>query len=197
MIYNNGCHYRQQIKNKKSNKGVNIMKNRKFAVNTIFLIIFLVIILQMIEIGNIDSGSMEPNLQEGEKVIINRLAYTISEPQRGDVIAFEKDGEKLIKRIVGVGGDVIESVDGTLIVNGYVLNEPYIDANVETNFTGTFEVPKGSYFVLGDNRENSYDARYWGKNYITEENIVGRVVYCLDKFPGYSLKRYDLEIPEN
>ena len=154
--------------------------------------VFFFSFFQMINIGNITSDSMDPELGVGNKVVINRLSYVKKNPSRGDIIAFEKDGQKLIKRIIGVEGDKIESVDGTVLINGYVLEEEYIEENIETNFVNAFEVPEGCYFVLGDNRENSYDARYWDETYVSRDDIIGRVVHKFDGVIGSSVPRYEL-----
>ena len=154
--------------------------------------VFFFSFFQMINIGNITSDSMDPELGVGNKVVINRLSYVKKNPSRGDIIAFEKDGQKLIKRIIGIEGDKIESVDGTVLINGYVLEEGYIEENIETNFVNSFEVPKGCYFVLGDNRENSYDARYWDETYVSGDDIIGRVVHKFDGVIGSSVPRYEM-----
>lgn len=154
--------------------------------------VFFFSFFQMINIGNITSDSMDPELEVGNKVVINRLSYVKKNPSRGDIIAFEKDGQKLIKRIIGIEGDKIESVDGSVLINGYVLEEGYIEENIETNFLNSFEVPEGCYFVMGDNRENSYDARYWDETYVSGDDIIGRVVHKFDGIIGISIPRYEM-----
>lgn len=154
--------------------------------------VFFFSFFQMINIGNITSDSMDPELEVGNKVVINRLSYVKRNPSRGDIIAFEKDGQKLIKRIIGIEGDKIESVDGSVLINGYVFEEGYIEENIETNFMNSFEVPEGCYFVMGDNRENSYDARYWDENYVSGDDIIGRVVHKFDGIIGSSIPRYEI-----
>lgn len=166
------------------------MKNK--IASLALVVIFFLAFFQMINIGNITSDSMAPEMEIGNKVVINRLSYFRKNPSRGDVIAFEKDGQKIIKRIIGIEGDKIESVDGTILINGYVLEEEYIDKNVETNFVNSFEVPEGCYFVLGDNRENSYDARYWDETYVSKDDIIGRVVHKFDGVIGSSIPRYEM-----
>jgi len=158
--------------------------------------VFFFSFFQMINIGNITSDSMDPEFRVGNKVVINRLSYVKKNPSRGDIIAFEKDGQKLIKRIIGIEGDKIESIDGTVLINGYVLEEDYIEENMETNFVNSFEVPEGCYFVLGDNREISYDARYWDEAYISREDIIGRVVYCFAGIPGKNINSFDTVVVE-
>lgn len=105
----------------------------------------------------IPSESMVPTLEVGDHIYINRLAYAGSSPQHGDVVVFEhpqKHGTDLIKRVVGTGGDHVAGHDGKVWVNGVAKGE-------SSNFEET-EVPPDNLFVMGDNRGNSSDSRYWG-----------------------------------
>lgn len=124
----------------------------------------------------VESISMQPNLFAGDFVIVNKLAYKYGEPQRGDIIVFlyPPDPEQVpyIKRIVGLPGDQIHIEDGDLYVNGKQFTEPYID--VRTNRGGDWSVPDDSFFVLGDNRNNSSDSRGWGM--VPQENVIGKAV---------------------
>jgi signal peptidase I len=126
----------------------------------------------------IEGSSMMPTLKEGEMVIINKLSYYLDEPERGDIIVlhFPNDrSREFIKRLVGVPGDHIEVADGVVSVNGITLDEPYI--NEEPAYVGSWEVPEGQYFVLGDNRNNSSDSHIW--SFLPREDIVGKawVIY--------------------
>lgn len=166
------------------------MNKKKKIITVLIAVIFLTVLFQFIEIGNITSSSMEPLLETGSRVIVNKLSYVVGEPQKGDVVAVKKDGQYMIKRIVAASGDYVESKDGTLLLNGYVLDEPYILENMETDLLQKVEVPEGSYYLLGDNRENSIDSRYWEESYVTKSDIVGRVVFSFDGFK--SIARYSV-----
>jgi signal peptidase I len=112
-------------------------------------------------------------LQEGEYVIINKLSYYLEDPQRGDIIVlnFPNDRSRdFIKRIVGIPGDHIEINNGIVEINGISLDEPFI--NAQPNYSGSWDVPEGQYFVLGDNRNNSSDSHNW--SYLPEDDIVGK-----------------------
>ena len=135
-------------------------------------VIFLVLNIISARI-RIESVSMQPTLYENDFVLVNRLAYKLGEPSRGDVIVFHyppnPDQEPYIKRVVGLAGDTIEVQDGQVLVNGNPLREPYIkDAPA---YTGVWQVPEGSLFVLGDNRNNSSDSHAWG--FVPLENVIG------------------------
>ena len=125
----------------------------------------------------IDGSSMNPTLVDGEYLIINNLSYYLDEPKRGDVIVFQHPNNdlNLIKRVIGLPGDTIEITNGDVILNGVVLDEPYIKSPPTNN--GRWQVPEDSYFVMGDNRNNSSDSRAW--SYLPEENIIGKaeVIY--------------------
>lgn len=185
------------------------------------VVLFAVIRTFLVEAFKIPSGSMENTLQVGDFLLVNKLVYgaevpfthkrlpRLREPQRGDVIVFEwpEDPTKnFVKRLVGVPGDTVEMRDGTLIRNGRVLSERYVEhtepdmdpapedfrwqrdylvrsANAASayhpsrNNWGPLVVPREKYFVLGDNRDNSLDSRYWG--FVPDSLVKGRpfVIY--------------------
>lgn len=118
--------------------------------------------------------SMLPTLEEGDRILINRLTYHFREPRAGDIIVFRSpldSREDLVKRIVAVAGDRVAVVGGTLHVNGKAVDEPYL---LEQPFAGELpetEVPPGHVFVLGDNRNNSGDSRLFGA--VDEDAIIG------------------------
>jgi signal peptidase I len=123
----------------------------------------------------VDGFSMRPTLQDGEYILVNKLAYKFSEPSRGDIIVFifpVNPEEDLIKRIIGIPGDTITVQDGVLTVNGAVVDEPYI--NAPPAYNGTWQVPEGNLFVLGDNRNDSRDSHQWGL--LPMQNVIGRSV---------------------
>ena len=123
----------------------------------------------------VDGFSMRPTLQDGEYILVNKLAYKFSEPVRGDIVVFVfpvNPEEDLIKRIIGVPGDTITIQEGMLTVNGVVVDEPYI--NAPPAYNGTWQVPEGELFVLGDNRNDSRDSHQWGL--LPIENVIGRAV---------------------
>jgi signal peptidase I len=122
----------------------------------------------------VDSISMQPNLYAGDFVMVNRLAFRLGTPLRGDVVVFRyppnPDQIPYIKRIVGLPGDKVHIADGKVYVNSELLNEPYL--TVTTLRGGDWVIPENNLFVMGDNRNNSSDSRAWGM--VPMENVIGR-----------------------
>lgn len=123
----------------------------------------------------VDGFSMNPSLENGEYILVNKLSYRFGEPTRGDIIVFSfpLDPEQdLIKRVIGLPGETISIQNGQVTVNGVILDEPYIAASPLYN--GTWVVTDEQLFVLGDNRNESKDSHEWGL--LPMENIIGKAV---------------------
>ena len=143
----------------------------------------------------VPTPSMANTVKAGERVLIDRTVYHYRSIRRGDIIAFRGpaavDHIVLLKRVVGLPGDTLSLSDGRLYVNGKLLNEPYLrssDGDVTQTLPATgyggpgddtpwtlarpYTVPAGHYFMMGDNREDSYDSRYWGP--IARSDVIGR-----------------------
>jgi signal peptidase I len=123
----------------------------------------------------VDGYSMHPTLEDGEFVLVNRLAYLKTPPQRGDIIVFHyplHPEERYIKRVIGVPGDEVIIEKGRVTVNGVPLEEPYIAAS--PRYSGVWAVPENALFVLGDNRNDSADSHTWG--FVPMENVIGKAV---------------------
>ena len=144
------------------------------------LLLFLAIntVTSRVRVENI---SMEPTLQPGYLLIVNKLAYKLGEPKHGDIVVFHYMGdnnEDYIKRVIGLPGDEVNIENGTVYVNGIALSEPYIAAFPA--YSGTWVVPEGSLFVLGDNRNNSSDSHQWG--FVDLDDVVGKAVFIYYPF---------------
>ncbi len=119
--------------------------------------------------------SMQPTLHEGNLLVVNKLAYKLGEPKHGDIIVFHYQGtvtEDYIKRVIGLPGDTVDIGNGIVRVNGQAITEPYI-ADLP-GYTGTWKVPEGELFVLGDNRNHSSDSHDWG--FVEQEWVVGKAI---------------------
>jgi len=126
-----------------------------------------------VHIYSIPSESMVPALEVGDQIVVTR--YLQSRPERGDVIVFQSPvgaDELLVKRVIGLPGDWIDSRLGRVRIGGFTLPEPYLDRAAASGSIPSQFVPPDTYFVLGDNRESSLDSRTWGV--VPEELIVGR-----------------------
>lgn len=156
-------------------------RNKRFVSNAVTTAIGLASIIVCFGVAVkttvVASGSMEPTLMTGDVNVYNRLAYVVHDVQRGDVITFwsKENKEYMSKRIIGVAGDHVEFHDGYVFINGLLADESqYLDEDVETNCSKSFDVPDGCVFVLGDNRENSIDSRFFADPYISEDDIIGK-----------------------
>jgi signal peptidase I len=129
----------------------------------------------------IPSESMVPTLQKGDRVLVNKLSYRLHDVHRGDVVVFERPpGEPtdpeikdLIKRVIGLPGETISGDEsGHVLINGKRLNEPYLPKGMTTAKFDEYKIPPNHYWVMGDNRANSKDSRYFQA--IDDDLIVGR-----------------------
>lgn len=142
--------------------------------------IFLFIYLLVAQPHKIKGDSMLPNFSDGEFLLTNKVSYRTGQPERGDIIVFQPPGadQDFIKRIVGLPGENVAVSGGGVFINGNKLVEPYVEPGVQTNPGKFFPdgesriVPVDSYFVLGDNRENSLDSRNFG--FATGAKISGK-----------------------
>lgn len=154
------------------------------------VVIALFVRLVLVQAYHIPSASMVPTLEEGDRVVVNRLSYQFGEIERGQVVVFKKpqgtDGENdLIKRVIGLPGETIRFVDNQVYINGLRLDEPYLAAQDSTRprltipgcaqvspASDTCVIPEGKIFMMGDNRLGSSDSRVFGP--IETDSVVGR-----------------------
>ena len=152
--------------------------------------VILAVILNMFLVVNavIPSASMETTIMTGDRIFGNRLAYINSDPQRGDIIIFRfPDDEKqlFIKRVIGLPGETLFIQDGKVYINGSdtPLDEPYVNGDPLGDY-GPVTVPEGAYFMLGDNRNNSADSRYWNNPFVYRDKILGKAFFRYYRTPG-------------
>lgn len=139
----------------------------------------------------IPSGSMENTLLVKDLLLVDKLIYRFSNPNRGDIVVFRRpdarpDDPALIKRVVGVAGDVLEMRGGSLYRNGMKVQEPYIKEPIDHD-DGPFVIKPGHLFMMGDNRNNSQDSRVWGQLPLT--HVVGRAEVIVFPFTRLRLLR--------
>ena len=161
------------------------MSTARVIVQPILIAIALAFAVRASSVGiySIPSPSMEPTLQVGDTIVVT--PYVSQQPQSGDVIVFRSAGphrEMMVKRIVATAGDLVEARDGHLFVGGHALGEPYVARDAYTTPIAAQIIPAHSYFVLGDNRGNSYDSRQIGV--IDRSAIAGRARLVLWSLPA-------------
>jgi len=151
------------------------------SVETILIAVVLALLIRgfVVESFQVQGYSLEPTLHDAERVLVNKFVYRFREPQRGDIIVFRCPNDPsrdFIKRVIALGGESVEIVDGAVFVNGRRLQEDYIVHRGNSDFSRA-AVPYGHLFVLGDNRTNSEDSRYFG--FVPVASVKGKamVVY--------------------
>lgn len=174
-------HRTSEITRKRDRK--NHILNRISKISSFFILLLFVI--QTVSIAYITSGSMEPTLMTGNWILFNKVAYLTRDIQRGDIIMFDSHEITTIpftKRVIGIEGDVITFQDGFVFLNGEKLEETYVAPGSETHSSKTFHVPKNTVFVMGDNRENSGDSRFFDQPYISVDDVQGKMVGYVSPF---------------
>lgn len=132
---------------------------------------------------NVPTGSMENTIMTDDCLIGNRLAYLKNDPERGDIIIFPAPDDpsvQYIKRIIGMPGETITIDHGKIYIDGSkdALPEPYLKEEwTDNNDDYTFEIPDNCYLALGDNRNNSNDARFWDDPYVIKDDILGKALF--------------------
>lgn len=186
IIKKRGFHLSNVIPNSEEKPARKYHRPTRFTDYFCFFICLIVVIIFVYVIFNISfvtSGSMEPTIKERELTITNRLAYTVKDPGRGDIVICRAgdQNELMLKRIIGLPNDEISFVDGYVFINGVICDESaYLKSDVETNCTESFTVPEGCYFLLGDNRENSIDSRHWNNTFVKRENLIGKIIFHIN-----------------
>lgn len=141
-----------------------------------------------LEKATVIGGSMSPTLQEKDKILINKLSYLFSKPNRFDVIVFKQSGTEHsyynIKRVIGLPGETVQIVNGKIYINGDELKEPIVTEAMNMNGLAADEIllDENEYFVLGDNRNNSEDSRFSNIGNILSDEIVGKAWIRLNHF---------------
>lgn len=176
------------MENNEQNEQVKKKNKIKDTIDSIVVAFVVAMIIRafFLQAYKIPSGSMLNTLLIGDHLLVNKVAYLFSKPKRGDIIVFEyplEPEKDFIKRVIAIPGDRIKMVNKKVYLNGQPLNEPYVRYESEMVFPeymnprDNFEeitVPEGYYFVMGDNRDASFDSRFWG--FVPEKSIKGEAL---------------------
>ncbi len=208
--HNAGNQNKQQDEQKETSLKAEILSWVEVIVIAVVLALFIdnFIIIN----ATVPSGSMEQTIMTGSRVLGTRFSYWFKDPQRGDIVVFkypidEAKGKntKYIKRIIGLPGETVEIREGAVYIDGEKLEETYINGTwTKRNDGFTFEVPEDHYLMLGDNRNNSSDARYWAElavkdglakdpgdedalsyQYVARKKILGKAYFCYWPFSDF------------
>lgn len=134
---------------------------------------------------SVPTGSMEDTIMIGDKVFTQKFTYWFKDPERGDIVVFpypDDEETDYIKRIMGLPGETIEGIDGLVYIDGEPLDEPYAKEELKGDF-GPYIVPENHYFMMGDNRNDSNDSRYWDNTFLNRDKIMGK---ALLKYPDFT-----------
>ena len=167
----------------------------KEAVIVVVIAVLVAVLLRafVVQTFFIPSGSMEPTLKIGDRILVNKLSYHLHGVDRGDVVVFSRPPTEdcggaqvndLVKRVIGLPGDVVSLSGGYVYIDGKRLDETWLPSSEQgvtvpgpagnnSNLARPYRVPTDNYFVMGDNRTDSCDSRYWGP--IAKSLIVGKV----------------------
>lgn len=140
----------------------------------------------------IPSESMVPTLQVGDYLLIEKISGKTIGYRRSDIIVFTPPArsglkDELIKRVIGLPGDTLQIENNVLYLNNQPYSEPYVQEKIRNNF-GPFQVPPGHVFVMGDNRNNSFDSRYWGP--VPLESVIGKALFRYYPFNHFTIFSY-------
>lgn len=174
-------------------------KRRSFArelVETAILTIAIFLVVRVaLQNFRVEGSSMEPNLHNGEYILVNKVDYMLTSPARGDVIVFQavqagQPDKDFIKRVIGLPGETVAVRNRAVYINGRRLREPYIKSLPTYPYPAT-RVPPNEYFVLGDNRNNSADSHMWGD--LNRRYIIGKA--WISYWPPSELRLFMSRLP--
>ena len=160
------------MKTCKTNKSTVLWFSLFMAIGFISMWVFTSFVVKFMVVP---TSSMAPTIPANTFIVVDRLAYRETGPERGDIVVVWSDElhKYLCKRVIGLPGETVKVTNGHVYINGSILNETYVSSEDEQDY-GTFHVPENEYFLLGDNRKHSNDSRKWEEPFLLRENIVGQ-----------------------
>lgn len=172
-----------KINSQNVTKSQKIKKELIDIIKTIIIAIIVAFVITHFIIVNavVPTGSMKNTIIPNDRLVAFRLSYLFSDPERYDIIVFKAPDDEstlYVKRIIGLPGEKVNIIDGKVFINDQEvpLEDDYIMEDMLGSF-GPYTVPQGSYFMLGDNRNDSQDSRYWENTFLPKENILGKVLF--------------------
>ena len=149
----------------------------------IFVVVFVLVVNNFLIINaKIPSESMENTIMTKDRIVAFRFSYLLSKPERQNIIILDSpnpnENKMYLKRIIGLPGETLNIIDGKVYINDS--NEPLPDEYIMEEMLGSFgpyTIPKDSYFMMGDNRNDSQDSRYWENTFLSKDNILGKVIF--------------------
>jgi signal peptidase I len=161
--------------NKKHSNGLELKEWFQSAL--IAVIIAFIIKMFLFDFVMVQGSSMFPTLENNDRLIVNKIGYTIGEPKYNDIVILKyNDNIEYVKRVIAQGGDTIEIKDRVVYLNNEPLSEDFINPIPYEDFSKV-TVPIGSYFVMGDNRANSSDSRYQSLGFVEQNDVDGKVIF--------------------
>ena len=192
---------RQEMTEETTDKKIKEKKSMPVFMQLLLIVVMVLVLRNVMGTVLVKGSSMEPNFNHGDLVFINKLSTSVGSPDYGDVVICKLDEgagyENIIKRVIGLPGDEIDIVedeyseDGEylLYVNGEYIEEDFLGEpmRVDGDVEYPFEVPENSYFVMGDNRNESLDSRRESVGAIHKDDLMGKVVLRLYPFSDFGL----------
>lgn len=151
---------------------------RSFVREVVLLVLMIAAIQFLLPRSVVKGHSMEPNIEDGQRLAASPVPYIFGSPQRGDIVMLhpvEVDGQNLVKRVIGLPNEFIQLEDGQLFVDGELIAEDYLPTICTNCRDGEWQLGENEYFIVGDNRSSSYDSRNYGA--IQSEVIMARVLF--------------------
>ena len=158
-------------------------ENKKEAVTYLLIILFIILVrTYVVTPVRVSGSSMANTLKNGEILLLNKFEYRFSDIKRFDIVVVKAHKERIIKRVIGLPGETLKYENGILYINDKMIEENYLD-EVTKDFTYEGKIPDGCYFVMGDNRDDSLDSRYFGC--FPKKDILGHASFVLFPFAKF------------